>query len=293
MHLYLDGVVDKKERLTLQNMQMLLDKELIPDTMKFYGQLFLFNKFLKKCKINNDYQLNDSAISFITSHFNVDIIDNGNLIKQNVWDNLYKKSMEPMRVYLKDHKDELLMQLNQKLYDELADKYARGNVSSWEMESLSFYYHKHELESFKDQYDSFFELPEEPEIDYSFEGKDGQTINIYKLHHIIGTVIDKDKIRNTVTLLTPTGVVDVKIYKNQFALYDKQISQRDSDGVKHVVEYSWFKRGTLLMIQGIRRSQDFTPKKYKGSVYPVISKIINIDKSNNLIFQFERMEAEE
>ena len=113
------------------------------------------------------------------------------------------------------------------------------------------------------------------------------------MHHLIGTVIDKDKVRNTITLLTPTGVVNVKIYKNQFALYDKQISQRDAEGVKHVVESSWFKRGTLLMVQGIRRGQDFIPKKTKQSVYPIISKITSVDEYGNLTFRFERMQEED
>ena len=106
---------------------------------------------------------------------------------------------------------------------------------------------------------------------------------------IIGTVIDKDKIRNTINLLTPTGVVTVRIYKNQFALYDKQISEKDSEGVKKIIERSWFKRGTKLMIQGIRRGNDYIPKKTRKSIYPVISKIIGVDENNNLILQYERL----
>lgn len=290
---YLNSIADKKERLTLQNMQMLITKELIPDEMSFYAQLFLFNKFLKTCKIDTYYQLNESAINFISNHFNVDIIDNGNLVLQKTWDNLYKKSMEPMRIYLKNNSEEILNALNDTLYQELANKYAVGNISRWEMDALSFYYHRHELDIVKNEYDDFFKLNENPDIDYVFNSKDGQEIKIYQLKRIVGTVIDKDKIKNTINLLTPTGVVTVKIYKNQFALYDKQISEKDTDGVKHVLEKSWFSRGTLLMIQGIRRNNNFIPKKYQGSVYPVISKITNIDEQGNLTFQFERMEVDE
>ena len=273
-------------------MQMLIDKDLIPDDMIFYKKLFLFNKYLKTCKKSNTYVLNDAAINFISNNFSADIIDNGEYIIQKTWDNIYKKAMEPMRVYLKENMIMILSELNNKLYNELVIKYANGNISSWEMESLSFYYHQHELNNFKDEYSDFYTLSEDPIIDMSFTGKDGQEIKIYKLNRIIGTVIDKDKIRNTVTLLTPTGVVNVKVYKNQFALYDKQLSVRDSDGIKHVIEASWFKRGTLLMIQGIRRGQDFIPKKYKNSLYPVISKITNINE-DSLDFQFERVEVDE
>ena len=293
MHDYIDSIVDKKERLTLQNMQMLINQELIPDEMAFYGKLFLFNKFLKTCKDGDYYHLNDSAINFITEQIDADIIDDGVLVRQTRWDAIYKKMMEPMRVYLKNHKDEILKELNQKLYQEMADKYAAGNISKWEMESVSFYSHEHELAKTMRlyNYDDFFKLPEEPEVDYTFINKEGQEIKVLKLHRIIGTVIDKNKIKNTVTLLTPTGVVTVKVYKNQYAVYDKQLSQVGADGHKHVVEASWFKRGTLLMVQGIRRGSDYIPKKRKDSLFPVISKIISVDDDGAVQFQTERVQV--
>ena len=98
--------------------------------------------------------------------------------------------------------------------------------------------------------------------------------------------------KNTVTLLTPTGVVNVKVYKNQYAGFDKQLSEKGSDGRKHVIEKSWFSRGTLLMVQGIRRGADFIPKKRKDSFYPVISKITNIHEDGTLEFQTARVEVE-
>ena len=274
---YLLSVADKKERLTLQNMQMLIDKELIPDDMEFYAKLFLFNKFLKNCKSGSNYELNDAAINFIGNNFSVDLIDNGTSINQKVWDNAYKKAMDPMRDYLKAHKDEMLKKLNDALYNEVADKYARGSISSWEMESINFYYHEHELADYQHNFDDFSLLSENPEIDYSFTSNRGQAINVYRTHTIIGTVIDKDKVRNTITLLTPTGVVLVRIYKNQYSIYDRQISAKDEFGKKHVIEASWFKRGTLLRVQGIRRGTDFIPKKNKSSIYPIIMKIIGIE----------------
>ena len=292
MHEYLDSITDKKQRLTLQNMQMLINKDLIPSEMGFYSKLFLFNKFLKTCKNGDDYILNDAAINFISNNFDADIIANGTSIAQKTWDNLYKKAMEPMRAYLKDNKDEMLTKLNNSLYQELFDKYAQGNISFWEMEALSFYAHDHELKETQHYYDDFFKLSEEPEIDYSFPAKNGTLINVYKLYKIIGTVIDKDKLKNTITLLTPTGVVNVKIYKNQYAIYDKQLSEKDSEGHKHVVESSWFKRGTKLMIQGIRRGDSFVPKKTKKSIYPIISKITAIKPDGSLEFQFDRAEVE-
>ena len=292
MRKYLESIADKKQRLTLQNMQMLINKELIPEEMQFYAKLFLFNKFLKTCKDGINYSLNEAALNFISNNFDSDLIEDGTYILQKTWDNLYKKAMEPMRQYLKDNKDEMLAALNKSLYDEVANKYAAGNISSWEMDSISFYYHEHELAFAQPDFDDFFKLSEEPEVEYSFVGNNGQEVKMYKLHRIIGTVIDKDKIRNTINLLTPTGVVTVRIYKNQFALYDKQISEKDSEGVKKIVERSWFKRGTKLMVQGIRINDNFIPKKRKDSIYPVISKIIKIENNKKLEFQFNRLNLE-
>ena len=292
MREYISSIVDVKSDLNLRNMQMLITQDLIPPEMLFYGKLFSFNKFLKTCKDGDYYKLNPAAINFISLNFDADLIENGEQISQKVWDNVYKKGMEPMKTYIKMHKEELLDALNNKLYDEVANKYAQGSISRWEMESVSFYSHKHELADAAVHYDDFFQLPAEPEVDYSFVNREGQVVNILKLHKIVGTVIDKNKIKNTVTLLTPSGVVTVKVYKNQYAMYDKQLSQVGADGKKHVQEKSWFSRGSLLMVQGIKRGSDFIPKKRKDSYYPVISKIIQVNDDGTLEFQTERMEVD-
>ena len=290
---YIDLVADKKQRLTLQNMQMLINYNLVPEEMNFSKKVFLFNKFLKQQKKVEYYQLNDKAIDFIADNFSVDILRNGTELSAAKWELIYQRAMDPMRNYIKAHKDEMLKALNSALYKEVFDKYALGSVSHWEMEAVSFYSHPHELAESQYLYDDFFKLSEEPEVDYSFIGKDGNEVRIYALKRIIGTVIDKSKMKNTVTLLTPSGVVNVKIYKNQYAGYDKQLSEKGADGKKHVKEKSWFSRGTLLMVQGIRRGQDFIPKKRKDSFYPIISKITGIHEDGTLEFQTERAVIEE
>ena len=293
MKKYIEMIADQKQRLTLQNMQMLINYNLIPEELDFCKKLFLFNKFLKQQKKVEYYELNDAAINFIANNFSADYLSNGTKISAELWDALYQKGMDPMRAYLKTNKDEMLDNLNKALYNEVFDKYAIGSVSHWEMESVSFYSHPHELVDSQYLYDDFFRLPEEPEVDYTFQGKDGNEVRVYKLRKIIGTVIDKSKMKNTVTLLTPTGVVNVKIYKNQYAGFDKQLSERGADGRKHVKEKSWFSRGTLLMVQGIKRGQDFIPKKRKDSFYPIISKIVGTHDDGTLEFQTERVDIEE
>ena len=45
--------------------------------------------------------------------------------------------MEAVKAYISAH-PELLDNLNQILYQEVWNKYALGNISKWEMDSLSF-----------------------------------------------------------------------------------------------------------------------------------------------------------
>lgn len=284
---------DIKQRLTLQNMAGLIKYNIIPEEMKLYTQLFLFNKFLKEHKKNQIYELNNAAINFISKHFSADLIDNGMEISQIKWDNLYKKAMNPMRDYIKAHTTEMLKNLNQAIFNQEWDKYCNGDISKFEMDSIGFYYHDHELQKAAKYYDDFYSLPDEPVIEYQFESANGTTIPIYKTNLIIGTVVNKDKTHNSVSLLTPTGLVNIKLYKQQWPIYDKQISEKDDDGIKHIKEKSWLSRGNLLMVQGIKRDGNFVLKKYKKSIFPVISKIINIKDNGQLEFQFERMEEKE
>lgn len=295
MKKYIISISETKKKLTLQNMQGLIDYQVIPKEMSFYGKLFLFNKFLKKHKSDTYYKLNESAIEFISRNFDPDIIVDGVKVSQKTWDNTYKKAMDLMRDYLKDNLEELLEDYNGKLIQEQWNKYALGNLSKWEMDSISCYYHEHEITQVNSNYHfvNFYDLPEEPIVEKTFPNKNGGEIKVYQLSLIAGTVLDKNKLKNSITLLTKDGVVNVKIYKNQYALFDKQLSEKDSSGKKKVIEKSWFSKGNLLMIQGIRRGNDFIPKKSKHSIYPVISKIESITEDGFINFKFEREGVEE
>lgn len=295
MRSYIDSICDKKQRLTLQNMQMLINYNLIPEEMDFYRRLFNFNKYLRK----NLYYIDDKSLAFLNKYFSIDDLkdsENQNYlykIEQNKWSKIYNKNIEPMRQYLKNNSKELLNKLNNLLFDELWSKDCLGNISQWEMDSISFYYHPHELSYANEEYrfDDFFELPEEPVIQDFFKIK-GKSVPIYKLNRIAGTVLNKDKLKNTITLLTLSGVVNIKIWQNQFVKYDKQISQKDEvTGKKKVIEKSWFTRGNKLIVVGIRRDDTFIPKIYKNSIYSTpISLITNINNNGEILTKDRREE---
>lgn len=304
MGIYLDLITEKKKRITLQNMAALIKYNLIPEELQFEQKLFNFNKYLKSFKEDTYYRLDEIAMNFFENNFDTGVLKDmaiteqgrTGLISQNLWDNTYKKEIEPVRKWMKENQQEILNNLNNILIEENKEKYAEGSVSKWEMGSLSFYYHEHELCNLKNAvYDieDYFSLPEEPEIDKSFKGKDDNIINLFKIHRIAGTVIDKDKNKNIVTLLTTTGVVTVKVWKSQFSAWDKQISQKDIDGKKHVLEKSWFTRGNKLIISGIKRDDTFIPKKYKNSEWPLFEKIISMDDKGFITESVsERIEVE-
>ena len=154
------------------------------------------------------------------------------------------------------------------------------------MDSLSFYYHNHELKNIDTQkynIDNFFSLAEEPQVKTEFKTKEGFMVKTYVLSNIAGTVLDRNKTKHTVTLLTTDGVVQVKVWNAQFAKYDRRISEVGEDGKKHVMEPSWFTRGNLLYIQGMRRGNYFIPKAYKSSPHKCpIMKITAVDDSTFL-----------
>ena len=304
MNLYIEMIADKKNRITLQNMMSLIKYNLIPPELIFEQKLYNFNKYIKKFKEDNYYRLDTLAMNFFENNYNTDILENvvingeekTGLINQKIWDNTYKKGMDPVRDWIKANQTDILNQLNNILKEEVAEKYTEGNISKWEMDSLSFYYHEHELSSLRNDIygiDDYFNLPDEPEVDRTFESKNGDNITIYKIHRIAGTVIDKNKNKSMITLLTPTGVVRVKVWKSQFSAWDKRIFMKLDNGKKKVLENSWFTRGTKLIITGIKRENTFIPKKYKNTEWPLFEKIIELDDKGFITdSQTERIEVE-
>lgn len=288
MSTFLDTIADTKSRLTLQNMPGLIREGLIPDEMSVYAELFEFNKFLKSHKRSIYYLLTDSAVEYYAGWSDLGDVftsDNGEwMIKQSDWDKKYKRFMEPMRQYLKDPQYGMLEKVNGHAKAVMAEKYAAGSVSRWEMDSVGFYYHDHEL---ADDYakggigpyelSRFENLPEEPSVEYMVHTKKNQDIPIFKLSCIAGTVINKDKNKHIVTILTDTEVVNVKVWDAQFTKYDKQISERGEDGKKHVIEKSWFTRGNKLIFVGIRRGDNFIPKVYRNAHCPYPVPIMKLD----------------
>ena len=294
MTYYLSKVCDAKKRLTLQNFNGLIQKDLIPDELSFQKRVFMFNKYLKaNKKVGKYYVFDESCNTFYNQFFDVDnleIINGHTCILQTKWEKIYQDNMDIAREYIKDNQKELLNIFNKLLFKDSWDKYATGNISSWEMESLCFYYHEHELinvNNLKYGLTDFNKLNAEPEVEYFFKRKNKE-IPIYKIYRIAGTVISKNDTRSSITLLTTTGIVTVKFTKEYFAMFNRQLSEKQEDGTKKVVEKGWFTRGTKLLVQGFRRDDMFITKTYAKTLGHQLYKILKITEDGDLTLQHER-----
>lgn len=257
MNDYLLSITPQKTRITLQNMNSLIEYNLIPKDLISYKYLYNFNKYLKDLEIPEGYRLNERAINFLCKNFpNIDI-SNG-LLDTKVWKKIYDNEMTGIKDWMKSNEEELIQQIQKCDVNKIWEQYCNGNDSSWEMEVLGFYYSGHELDSL-----------EESQIDIA-RLKDGDYKHTVS---ICGTVLGKDAYKHMVTLLTTTGVVTLKFTGELFANYNKIISEMTAEG-KKTLEKSWFNKGTLLIVNGYKSGEVFRVRS--------LSKILEIDSSGKV-----------
>lgn len=292
---------DKKKNLTLSNLPGLIRYGMLPEDTEERiraRRIYEFNRYLKAvCKEKKDdttYKVDDRALQFLTEIEKENYVDENYELNIKTWEKIYHKEMDVFREWIAADKENILTELNQRIFAQDWSRYAYGNYSSWEMEALCFYYHPHELINVnKGKYGlvDFYSLPEDPIVDKTFI-KGGKEIKMFKLFKICGTCIAKNKDKGTVSLLTTEGVVSVKFRKEYFSMFDKQISQRGEDGSKHVVEKSWFNRGNMIIVQGIRSGSEFVAKNYASSGGHQLYKISSIEPNGDLLLKTERYQGE-
>ena len=168
--------------------------------------------------------------------------------------------------------------LREEFIDELKNKYCKGSLSTWEMDTMNFYYSGHELEKMNDSMynvKNFNDLSETPSKD---------------LCAIAGTIINVINGKSTISLLTKYGVVDVKFYKDAYNKYNQKISEVDEKTKKKtVIDDSWFKRGNKVLVYGTRREDTFIAKNCKvESYYRCVGLIESVNIDGSLEIRFTR-----
>lgn len=267
-----------KAKITMQNLEGLMTMNLLSDEMFLQEKRYVrFNKRLKaeqkKGSGTSVYYLLDGHFqAFYEEFLDTDLLEtlDGNLIIQHkVWDKYYKRLVAPIADYIKANNPTLLEKFNSNLIEEEWTKYAKGSIGHWEITQLGFINSSHELFDVNlDQYgvSSFDELPSTPISESSFTTKMGKEIKLFNIDKITGVVCGKDKLKGLVYILANTGVIECKMPREQFAEYDRQLSETQADGTKRVVSKSTFTVGNKLLLQGYRRDDLFFVKTYGRTV---------------------------
>ena len=295
---YVSKICEPKKKLNLQNFNGLIQKNLVPKECELQVRVYNFTKYLKAYKkVGQYYTLDATCMQFLEKFLPdvlnlVSTINNIFCIEQKVWDKVYQSQMDVARDWLKNDQEKVLKDYNNILFMECWSKYASGTQSHWEMESLCFYHGDHELKNIDNlKYNIVdFNSLQSCEVDYYIKRKNVE-IPIFKLSRIAGTVIAKNDNKSSISLLTTTGVVTVKFTREYYSMFKKQISQIQPDGTKKVVEKSWFKRGTMLIVTGYRRDDQFVGKTYATTQAHQLYKITDI-VGNEIKLQHERVSAD-
>jgi DNA polymerase-3 subunit alpha len=262
---FIKMVSPKKEKLTMQNIQRALS--FVPESLSREVEIYNFrNSIFGRGKVPMNEEIEREFMEKYSKEVTYTFNDGKLVIDQKSFDKAYKKLIEPLRLWIIS--DEAAAEFNKQGMRELWVKHCMGTKEQWEMETVVFYSDKHELDyiPLSKYFDiSDFTTMKHMEIS-GYNVWRGRKTPKYKTLAISGTVVDKDKDKHIVYLSTQNGVVPVKYSKGTFLHYDKKIV--DTSGEKKVVlDDSWFKRGTKLVIVGFRRNDEFVPKVYKDSAY--------------------------
>lgn len=296
MKQFLVKEVDVKESLNGQNLARVISLGLFdsPELIS-YKHLYNFKGYIGKMvhqKVakpkDRIFILDAHAQSFFFANFTDESVVGWHENKPLISEKKFKKEYDHKMVDAMEliTTEEFIKKYNQAQFIELWNEHASSSVERWEMEAVSFYSDKHELADVDyNRYNisDFFKMSEEPIVEEEYEWR-GRQMKNYRLSTIIGTVLDKDSNKNTVTILTPEGVVTCKLYKGAFSSYDKQIKINGK-----VEDKSWFTRTNLLMITGYRRGDQFVLKAPKGE--HTINKITQVNTDGTLQLQSERVRA--
>lgn len=288
-----DENIPLKEKLTTVQLKKAIELKM-PELCNYTIPVreFRYYQYLEKHCLDKEYKryiiTDDKCASFFNTFIKeklnllkdeYSLIPDGYTIKSSALKRLIDKEIEPLMTYLKSPEGALAFRkvLQEEFKSELRNKYCYGSISRWEMETLSYYYHDHELKNMNNlmyNVKDFNSLPETGQED---------------ICAIAGTVINVDNNKKTLTLLTLYGSVDVKFFGSTYAMFNQKISVVDEKTKKKtVIDDTWFKRGNKLLVYGQRKENGFSCRNmrsergYSHSVGLIES--VNSDGSLNIRF---------
>lgn len=245
------------------------------------------------------YWLDDKALRYFNTNCRNELQegvdwfeqDDMTLVVDKAIEKLFKPVMDALKEYI--NRAEFIKEYNKCVYRaKYEDMIEIEDVNKWGFEACAYYpYGGHELSGLDlDRYNisRFEDLPEEPVFIEKSYGK--RSWKQYNINAICGTVLARNDSNHLVSILTPDNeVVNIKFNGGSYAHYKQQISEPGPDGKKIVRDKSWFERGSLVIVAGYRRGDDFVAKKYKSSVFNhQIQKIDMVNKDGSAIIRSAR-----
>lgn len=292
------------DKLTKKHIDDLLDRNLIPEEYEDSLRYYDFREYLKagltkqpdssaKSKMwylldgedeaDTDHVVNAFFDMFPEldegTHWKYDTESNaiwvltGGTAKQS-FEGVCNAHIAPLTRFM--NSSECLSAYNESRFQDVKREVMCDSIAQGEMESCCCYFGEHELALIDNELygvKNFFELDEEPVVVEYWTKRNKETgtemqIPKFRIDRICGTVLGRNKTKHTVTVLTEFGVVNCKYYGGQFNHYDRQLSVQDSvTGKKRTVEKSWFSRGNILLLHGVRQQDQFRIKTYKNGLY--------------------------
>lgn len=300
MEIFLQFLADQnipmKEKLTTVQLKKAIELKM-PELENFAIPVreFRYRIYLEKKCLDKEYRRYIITEEKCTKFFNTFIRDRLNLtkgeygttpdgytIKTAALKRVVDHDLEPLMSYLNSEEGLKAFRkiLQEEFKAELRDKYCYGSISRWEMETLSYYYHDHELKGINTtlyNIKDFDSLPEDGRQD---------------ICALAGTVINVDNNKKTISLLTNYGkAVDVKFFGSTYTTFNQKISVVDENTKKKtVIDDTWFKRGNKLIVYGQRKENGFscrsmrTERGYSRSV----GLIENINFDGSLEIRYTR-----
>lgn len=270
---YIGTLIERHKTLDLRNFLKLIRYDLVPEKLNKEKGIYLFTKEARKNKDGQGfYELDDIMVAWYRKWMQQEplYVDGVYKINASKWDAVYNSGLNGARQWIKENKEQLIEIIFDKEWREEWEKYASGDGLQWELDSMNFYHSGHPLSEieFPFEHCSIYDLKEN-----DFDGYwtiKGEQVPKLNLKTIVGTVLIKNKKQSIITLSTPDGIIKVKCYKQQFAKYDKVITDEEEE----IIQDSFFEKGTHLKITGILRDSMMIPKVYKKNGVEPIERIV-------------------
>lgn len=314
------NVYTPTEKLTMQQFNSVVGYGLIPDKLKslvriknfkayaLHEAFFLKNiinegkKIPKKGYHDRLFALDSVGTEFLLQYFSKCIVgtnDSGAIISEKKFEKEWDELVQPLKDFFSQ--EDTLKKYNEVKLEEIYKSYASGTPEQWDMESLSYYPDRHELWNLNEsKYGivNFNDLPTKPVVyDYYTRRIQGEIKHMpkFQIVRLAGTVLDSDNNKHVVTLLTNYGVVSCKYNKGHYVYYNKRLSEPvPGTDKKKVIEESWFKRGSKIVVCGYRRDDQFIVSRYQDTIYiHTTNKIQEVYQNGDMLIQTERTKVGE